>query len=237
MKQRFPMKFFRFLLLAIGGMLLCAEPAFAQQPGGTSAVLEIMLLVVIAYFLIRMFRRRSGGDHRDDENTPKQPPQQGKVLRPMDRHEAAKQMWGHLSSDKESAPQEAVSAPVATVSFDKGEFLEGAKLFFSRIQHVDSPSELVQLQSFMTDSVYEELKAEAARREWIPNEVMLLNAKVMEVETRDSETTATVFYDGQVRVGPSGEESRQIRAAWEFRRDENDENALWTLEKINPVDQ
>lgn len=232
------------VLVAFLLVLTSALPALANQgaPSSTGSVLNILFLGIIAYFLVRMFRRRSGkgeDDSREGKWTPKQPQdkEQGRVIRPMDRHEAARQMWGHLSSDKSepTAPSAVVKAHDA---FNEAEFLEGAKLFFSRFQQARDSQEIDQLRGFLSDDVYAEAVASAeAEPVEGQKEIMLLNARVMEVKSEGDRTRATVFYDGQMRKGVSGEQTEHIRVVWEFSRDDTAENGLWTLEKINKVDQ
>ncbi|WP_158948830.1 TIM44-like domain-containing protein [Pseudodesulfovibrio cashew] len=163
----------------------------------------------------------------------------GKVLRPMDRYDAARQMWGHLSSEK-SSDESAAPSPVAAsgqIGFDENEFLEGAKLFFSRFQQANSEKEIEDLRVFLSDEVYANavLKAQQFPDERI--EVMLVDARLMELKSEGGQTLATVFYDAQISRGESGGQPGHVRAVWEFSRDDDVENGLWTLEKINKVDQ
>ncbi|MDC0335435.1 hypothetical protein OAN24_00860 [Pseudodesulfovibrio sp.] len=244
-KQRFftqGISKFGMLLVFIFALVGCATPALANQqsPGGSVSVLNILFLGLIAYFLVRMFRRRSGdNDKTRPGNWSEESPddeKKGRVIRPMDRHEAARQMWGHLSSDKDSA-QPASPSPAASHSdFDEAEFLEGAKLFFSRFQQVKDSRELDDLRGFLSEEVYAEAVAQANPAQG-KTEIMLLNAKIMEMKSEKGRTFTSVFYDGQIRRGETGDQPEYIRAVWEFSRDDTVESGLWILEKINKVDQ
>ena len=238
-RRSFGALFLMFCLVA------SATPAFAnsQAPASGGGVLNILFLILIAYFLVRMFRRRSGGrqDSRNDQWKQERPEddQQGRVVRPMDRHEAARQAWSHLSSDTE---QEAVRPTTPSSgevnAFNESEFLEGAKLFFSRFQQAGDKRDFDELRGFMSDGVYADAVAQAERNPvGGQSEIMLLNAKLMEVKNENGHTLATVFYDAQIRRGVSGDSAEHIRAVWEFSRDDNGSGGLWTLEKINKVDQ
>ncbi|WP_319467204.1 TIM44-like domain-containing protein [uncultured Pseudodesulfovibrio sp.] len=157
--------------------------------------------------------------------------------RPMDRHEAARQMWSVLSSEPSETPVRQ-SPKVESDSFDEAEFLEGAKLFFSRFQQVRDVSELDELRSLLSDSAYEDAVAEVQRRSADEQtEIMLLNARLMDMKTDNNRTDVSVFYDADLRKGVSGEQSVHVRAVWEFSRDGSGENVFWILEKINKVDQ
>lgn len=222
------------LWLVFGGAL----PAYAEGPGaGSGSVLNIIFLGLIAYFLVRMFRRRMGGDN--DDRPGRRPgdgedkSEMGKVVRPMDRHEAARQMWGHLAS-KDNEPSTPTGTP-ANGDFDEAEFLEGAKMFFARFQQVATVEEVDELRGFLSDEVYE--KALTKAREGLePKEIMLLTARVVELKSEGQRTFATVFYDAQMRGG-AGRQTEHVRAAWEFSRDDTVDNSLWTLDRINKVDQ
>lgn len=227
----------RTLVLVLCFMLL-ATPAMAnsQAPAGGGSVLNILFLVLIAYFLVRMFRRRSGrgNDSREDYRGQ----DQDRNVRPIDRHDAARQAWSHLSSDKEQSSSVPTTPTGEAAPFNEGEFLEGAKLFFSRFQQAGNKQEFEDLRGFMSSGVYADVMDQVARGSLGgESEIMLLNAKLMEVKSEGKLTLATVFYDAQIRIGASGDRAEHIRAVWEFSRDEDVPGGLWTLEKINKVDQ
>lgn len=237
------------LLVFLVCVVLTATPALANQqpPSSGGSVLNILLLGLIAYFLVRAFRRRAGGDNDRDkperwsDNRPDADntnDERGRVIRPMDRHEAARQMWGHLSSEKQPPEQGTPVPPVGTEGFNESEFLEGAKLFFSRFQEASDSREFDDLKVFLSDEVYADAVVHAQSNPVkARSEIMLLNARLMEVKSEGGRTLATVFYDAQIRKGISGEQPVHVRAVWEFSRDDAMDNALWKLEKINKVDQ
>lgn len=221
-----------------------AVPAFAQEPAPSrgGSILNILLLGCIAYFLVRSFRRRSGGDdktrpgnwsRRNDESEQSDRP----AGKPMDRHEAARQAWSVLSSEKDEAPSGQPSV-VKDAGFNEAEFLEGAKLFYTRFQQVVSADELQELHPFLSEDVYSEaLAGIQGSPVQSPTEVMLLNARLMEMKSEGGKTFSSVFYDGQLRKGAESNQPVQARAVWEFSRDDSVENGLWILEKINKVEQ
>lgn len=231
-------------VLSAAWIMTWAVPAMAQEqqmPSRGGSLLNVLLLGVIAYFLVRMFRRRMGGgdSHRNDQPTEhdNEKDSQGKVIRPMDRHEAARQMWGRLSSESVESPLSQPDTNDAS-GFDEADFLEGAKLFFSRYQQAMDSRGVEELRSFMSDEVYRQAMADAeASSSHARTEIMLLNAKLMELKSDQGRTFVTVFFDAQLRRGISGEQPIHLRTVWEFSRDDTVENGLWTLEKINRVDQ
>ena len=244
----------RFLtgtLLAV----LSATPALAQEaPASRSgSVLNILLLVVVAYFLVRAYRRRSGGgddnsrpgrwtrpDDRPDDQAdyPARPDDRSGDApqgRRMDRHEAARMTWEMLSSDKQTRPEPTTptGAPVRADGFDEAEFLEGAKLFFSRYQQAAGEDDYRAIRDFMSDEAYDQAVAAATGER---TEVMLVSARLMELKSENNRTVASVFYDAQLRVGEDGR-AVQLRTVWDFARDDSVPGGLWVLERINSIDQ
>ncbi|MCJ2164045.1 TIM44-like domain-containing protein [Pseudodesulfovibrio sp. S3-i] len=226
--------------------LVAATPALAQEaPASRSgSVLNILLLAGIAYFLIRMFRRRSGNDkgRPDRWSRPDSDVDRGadEVERPelktMDRHEAARQAWSMLSSEgnAKAAPASAPAAPPELGDgFNEAEFLEGAKIFFSRFQQSVGEQDFQAIRDFMSDEIYAAATTGTGRER---TEIMLVSAKLMEMKSDGNRTVASVFYDAQLRVGDTGRPV-QLRTVWEFSRDDGVPNGLWVLEKINSIDQ
>ena len=238
----------RFLLSVTCAVLFvfaAAVPALAQdaQPGRTGSILNIILLAGIAYFLVRAFRRRSGNggtrlgrwsrpdadDTDRDGDEPTRP-----APRSMDRYDAARQTWDWLSSEQDDGDRPAVTTPTGPADgFNEGEFLEGAKMFFSRFQQAADEQDFESIRDFISDEIYGQYMQQGARER---TEVMLLSAKLMECRADQGRTTASVYYDAQLRVGEAGRPVN-LRTVWEFSRDEHVPNALWVLEKINSIDQ
>lgn len=239
-------------------VLLTATPALAQAaaPSRTGSVLNILLLVLIAYFLVRMFRRRSGGDDKtrtgrwsgpdypakpgerdgsesgsDDADRPAERPQANS----MDRHEAARRTWDMLRSEDADRPSPATptGTPPRADGFDEAEFLEGAKVFFSRFQQAKDKQDFDALRDFLSDEVYSDAVAAGERPR---TEVMLVSALLTELNSTNGRTVASVHYDAQLRVGEEGRPV-QLRTVWEFGRDDTVPGGLWVLEKINSIDQ
>lgn len=236
-------------------ILLTATPALAQAApqGRSGSILNILLLVFIAYFLVRMFRRRSGGgndrprpDQRSRSDYPTQPGEEdrpgsppdsrsaGQQPKPMDRHEAAKLTWDMLRSgdDDKPVPATPTGAPRAE-GFDDAEFLEGAKVFFSRFQQARDKEDFDALRDFLSDEVYSDAVAAGERPR---TEVMLVSALLTELNSSNGRTVASVHYDAQLRVGEEGRPV-QLRTVWEFEREDSVPGGLWILEKINSIDQ
>lgn len=235
------------LLAAVFCVLGAAVPALAQESaqGRTGGILNIILLAGIAYFLVRSFRRRSGGDNTrpgrwsrpdedNDDRTGDEDRSSRSASRPADRYDAARQTWDWLGGDEAEEDKPSVTTPTGRPdAFNEAEFLEGAKMFFSRFQQAVDDHDLDSISDFISDEIHARYVAGQDRER---TEIMLLNAKLMELKTERDRTTASVYYDAQLRVGEEGRPVN-LRTVWEFSRDERVPNALWVLEKINSIDQ
>ena len=237
-------------------VLLTATPALAQAapPSRTGSILNILLLVLIAYFLVRAFRRRSGNDDRTrpgprsggdypdrpgnedrSDERPASGDEQRPEAKPMDRHEVARRTWDMLSSQggDRPTPSTPTGAPRRADGFDEAEFLEGAKVFFSHFQQARDKEDLDAIRDFLSDEVYSDAVAAGERPR---TEVMLVSARLLELNSEGGRTAASVHYDAQLRVGEEGRPV-QYRTVWEFGRDDSVPGGLWVLEKINSIDQ
>lgn len=226
--------------------LFAAAPALAQDlPTGSrsGSLLNILLLALIAFFLVRAFRRRGGNDdtrpgrwtptEREDDDD-----EAGARPKPMDRHEAARRAWDILGS--KDAEQPSATTPTGQPAeeradgFDEVEFLEGAKLFFTRFQQAREEGDFSGIREFLSDDVVAEFEDDGGR---VRIEVMLLTARLVELKSEDGRTTATVFYDARLRTGEQGDRTEHVRQVWELSRDDGRPDALWILERIDNVDQ
>lgn len=232
--------------MAVLALVLLPQSALAaQEVPQEMGILDLLLFGLLIFVLIRFFRRRFGGRDDQQQGRPPQHPsgdeREGdsqRPGRPADRHEAARAMWDMLSSEEPRPDQTApVSRPAATGGddFDPAEFIEGAKMFFSRFHEARSSGSLTDLKDFIAPELYEELLTgnEAAEAR---TEVMLVDARLGDRQTAGGKTVVSVFFDATLRKGVSGETPYNYRGVWEFSKPENDPDALWTLEKMERVD-
>lgn len=224
----------RMIALIMSLVFVMAEQARASQGGaGQVGVMDLILLGVVVFILFRIFRRRSGrwSNPHDDQNNDSQ-----QNWPPQDRHEQAKVMWDMLSSDQPAQSGQPGPAEQAVNGFDEVQFLEGAKMFFSRFQEAKDSGNWETVGSFIAPGLLDDLKREYQGGEAARSQIMLLEAKVMDIQETGGTTTVTVFFDALMRIGASGEQEVSERTAWEFSRPDADPNALWLLERINKVD-
>ncbi len=196
----------------------------------------MILLGLVIFLVFRFFRRRSGrwfGQDDDFTTNGRQDSSSG-VTRPQDRHEQARAMWEMLSDDP--ARGDARQQISSRSGFDESEFLEGAKMFYSRFQEARDAGDWDVIEDFIAPGLLADLKRDSVTADAVQTEIMLLDAKVMDVQSREGRTDVTVFFDALMRRGASGEQEVSERTAWEFSRPDRDPDALWVLEGINKID-
>ena len=205
-------------------------------------LIDILLVGALVYLVVRFIRNHrdvSGEGDKDNVSRPDfsrtRQDSPDKPTVPMDRHAVARNAWSHLGADM-TAANTTPSGPGERLPFDRGEFLEGAKLFFSRVHQADDLEELESLRSFMSDEVFAELSGRLGN-ETPQGEIMLLDARLMDTATLADRTRTTVFFDAHMRANNGGGQTMHLRTAWEFVREEKTPGALWTLDKIHKVDQ
>ncbi|GAB7022548.1 TIM44-like domain-containing protein [Salidesulfovibrio brasiliensis] len=237
-------------LVAIAVLFLpaVANANDAAPPRGLG-ILDLLLFGFLIFLLIRFFRRRFGsGDDSGDQDTPsrRQPrgddsEQYGEQGQTPNRHDAAKAMWDMLSSDDQPSQPAQQSHPSAARArsgddFDPAEFIEGAKMFFSRFHEARDAGKLEQLKDFIAPELYEELQQGGESGEPARTEVMLVDARLGDRQSADGRTVVSVFFDATLRKGVSGETPYNYRGVWEFSKPMDSPDSLWTLEKMERVD-
>jgi len=143
-------------------------------------------------------------------------------------------MWDMLSDSGERPGQPA--RRMSPDGFDEAEFLEGAKLFYSRFQEARDSGNWETVAPFIEPGLLGDLMRDSGAGSAARSEIMLLDAKVMDLRTENGRTEVTVFFDASLRRGASGERQVNERNAWEFSREDQNSEALWVLERINKID-
>jgi len=225
------------VIAAVFLSVMFSSLAYAQD--GTSEIpslLDMILLGLIIFLLVRMFRRRSNGERRNGNNiqdhSEDDSPAEQKIL---NRYDSARAAWNMLAGDD---AQPVASGIVKSSEFDEAEFLEGAKLFYHRFMEASASGDWRQVSEFIAPHLLDELKKENFEKPSFARvDIMLLEARVAEVSQEQGVTRVSVFFDAQLRTGASGEKNKSERAVWELVRQDENPNALWTLDAINKVDQ
>jgi len=122
--------------------------------------------------------------------------------------------------------------------FDESEFLSGAKAAYSRLQDAWDRRDLEDIRHFTSSEVWEEIKRQA-EEDPTPSktEIVLVDAKLLEVKNVDGDTVASALFDVLMREDPSEKRPKQIREVWHFGRKESQPGSFWRLEGIQQLEQ
>ncbi len=237
---------FILFLLSLGGTALAdglTDPGVTgAQVGGFRSILPLIFIGLLVYVGLRMFRRMGRGPGQGDGTDRPRPKDYSRPDDPenmRDAYQRARASWDWLSQgpaqgrDVEAGP--AMPVPDAPVGFDPEEFVAGAKAAYVRIRHALAKGEREDAESFAEPGPLDELVGSSAPG-GLPSEFLLVNARLMGVETEDGQTKATVFYDVLARV-EGAEEPVQLREVWKFSRREDDPGSHWKLFGVERMDQ
>lgn len=119
--------------------------------------------------------------------------------------------------------------------FDEADFLEGAKVVYNRLQESWDKRDLEDIRTFVAPEVYKEI-AEQVSQDPTPGktEILMLDARLLEVKEIEGETVATVFYDAMLREDSEKGAPAQVREVWHFTRSSPEEQ--WRLDGIQQLE-
>ncbi|MCU0540400.1 MAG: Tim44-like domain-containing protein [Desulfobacterales bacterium] len=148
------------------------------------------------------------------------------------------QTWGESGQVAEEPPFAAGTAsPALPPGFDAEEFLKGAKLIYSRLQASWDKRDLEDIRSFTSPEVFAEIRQQAAE-DPAPSrtEILLINARLLEVQQVEGREIASVHYEVMMREGPEDRLAKQVREIWHFSRDAAVSDSHWVLEGLQQVE-
>lgn len=223
---------------------------FGGMGGGFFNILIIGLLV---YLGLKFFKSRSrGSDDMYRQGNYQRGPDSSQFNRGNNtmnndpyarREQAAQNAWDHLSS-KPSAQQPSGAAaqqggPTVNIpaGFDEEEFIEGAKAVYTRLQKAWDNRDMSDIEQFATAGVVNEIKQQA-KEDPGPSQtdVLMVNARLLEVKEEVGVTSVTVYYDVLLREDPSLSQPSQVREVWHFVKPVGSEG-MWKLDGIQQLEE
>ncbi|EPR42679.1 import inner membrane translocase subunit Tim44 [Desulfovibrio sp. X2] len=231
-----------------GGLL---GSMFFGHPFGGVGVFDILIIGMLIWVVVRFLGSRGrrgptdrhygnnshGGMESDDFES-------GQGYGRDARYRAAEQAWDALRSPSERrGPELGQQADVAEgvhlpAGFDADEFMKGAKIVFARLQESWSGRDLDDIREFTTPNMYGEIERQAKDDPTpAPTDVLVINARLMEVKQQGRATSATVYYEVTMRENRAMATTEQVREVWTFVRDEADPKAMWKLDGIQQIEK
>lgn len=207
----------------LGGMLMGGLLGSLFFGGAFSGIgfMDILLIGGGLFLLMRFLRSR-------------QPATQtaGNSARVQDMPRNA---WDTLRSTQSQTASATDNFPAG---FDAKEFLDGAKLAYTRLQGAWDARDLNDLRQFTSTEVFAEIESQAAA-DPTPGktEILLLEAQLLEVKTVGNQTIATVLFDTMLREDSATAPAEQVREAWHFSRYEAGGNTHWVVEGIQQLER
>ncbi|MBI9110371.1 Tim44 domain-containing protein [Maridesulfovibrio ferrireducens] len=216
--------------------------------GGGGGFFNILIIGLLIYLGFKFFKSRNGGSSslfgQNKSQQQQAPPRQTNDNDLFARREQNSQnAWDHLSSKPASAPS---AAPVDTeqdspeigvpAGFDSEDFLEGAKAIYTRLQASWDKRDIADIEQFANKTVVDEIKQQAAE-DPTPSktDIMLINARLLEVKEEGSNILATVYYDVLLREEANQSQPSQVREVWNFVKENND-SAMWKLDGLQQLE-
>lgn len=139
---------------------------------------------------------------------------------------------GHTTSDNPHQTQSGAIPP----DFDQEEFLKGAKAMYIRLQGSWDERNLEDIKEFTSHDVYKEIASQAAEDpEPSTTEILLVNAKILEVKDEGNDSVVTVYYDALLREDSKQSQPSQVREVWHFIKD-NNSNGIWKLDGLQQLE-
>jgi predicted lipid-binding transport protein (Tim44 family) len=150
-------------------------------------------------------------------------------------HDMNRGAWENLRSTESRT---SATPPTVPAGFDTNEFLDGAKAAYTRLQGAWDKRDLNDLRQFTSPEVFSEIEGQAAADPGPGHtEILLLEARLLEVKTLGNQTVATVLFDAMLREDDPSAPAEQVREAWHFSRYENGGSVHWVVEGIQQLER
>ena len=222
--------------LLVGGLL--GSMLFGGGHGGGGMGLLDMLLIGGGLFLLFKFLRARRAATADGPGVGPAMARTSEAESYSQARQAAASGWSNLGADPVAAPApEASGGPDLPPGFDAEDFLAGAKTLFARLQSSWSRRDLADIEAFATPAFMADVRGQAAADPTpTPTDVLLVDAKLLEVRRQGGATIASAYFDTLLREDPKAGRPEQVREVWHFVRREDVRGDAWRLDAIQQLD-
>lgn len=149
----------------------------------------------------------------------------------MDKTEPLAPEWERLLSRREGTAVSKAPAAPSDGTFDRREFLKGAKLLFTRLVEAADPAEREELSGFVDPTLLPRLK------NLLPpygSQVLFLEAAVKDIRSDEAGGRNEVRAAFSARIKPDSRsaDERRVDQEWTFVRRGTDPSALWRIVSV-----
>lgn len=123
--------------------------------------------------------------------------------------------------------------------FNQEEFLNGARSAYSLLQEAWDSGNLDAIKGLTTDEVYNEISRQyAAEASQTKTRIMQLNAELIDFNSVDDHSEASVLFDALLDESDSNTSGRakQVRELWHFIRENNSTEPTWYLDGLQQLE-
>lgn len=214
----------------LGGLLmggLIGSMLFGGEGMGGPGLLDILVIGGGLFLLMRFLRARRMATQSASASGMADP------LHAL----STQQSWG--ASGQFAGNEPAAAEPQTLVlppGFDADEFLQGAKAIYTRLQASWDKRNLEDIRSFTSPEVFAEIRQQAEEDPQPgKTEILLVDARLLEVKQAEGRELASVLYDVMMREESEEPQAKQVREIWHFSR-EAAAGSHWLLEGIQQVE-
>jgi len=201
--------------------------------------MDILLFGVIAFLVFKIF---AGGRSRQHPQTangapygePEKTPQTRQSTSQYNNEDATfgdEEVHANLSENR-------LKTGKIPRNFKQKDFLNGAENVYKLLQKAWDNGDLADLRQFCTDSVFAELQDQIhARTNDSKTEIITLKSALVNVETFNNSTEATVVFTAELKEHENeNNEIEKIQEAWYFVRPDNRKEHNWLLDAIQQLE-
>jgi predicted lipid-binding transport protein (Tim44 family) len=226
----------------LGGMLAGSllGSLFFGHPFAGGGMMDILLIGILIFAGVMVFRMFTARRQQSEYSYAGAAQRQAEA--PADQGSWGGSQWDKLRSAPASRQTDYQADNQATPGsnvpgFNAEEFLRGAKMVYTRLQASWDARDLEDIREFTSPEVYAEIARQAAQ-DPAPSttEILLVNARLLEVKTQGAQVMATVYFDVLMREDKAQNAPGQVREVWHFLRENNDPKSSWKLEGIQQLE-
>lgn len=220
--------------LLVGGLLGSMLFGGGHAGGyGGPGLLDLLLIGGGLFLLFRFLARRRMAAQSG--------PSMARTYEAEPMREAAGSGWANLGAASSGAQaqdaSQAASGPNVPPGFDAEDFLSGAKTLFGRLQRSWSARDINDIATFATPAFMEDVRRQAAEDpNPEPTDVLLVDAKLLEVRQMGETTIASAYFDTLMREDPKAGQPEQVREIWHFVRRDSVPGDNWRLDAIQQME-